>query len=223
MPVVLAGLLLAALVMLLFGGTELDRGLLLLLGEAAGPQLRQVAAALLTMASPLPVMVATGAGAGFLLVRGGWRPALLLAACGVGAALLALLLGGATRQLRPGPGEIVYPSQEQLFPDPVALSAAAAALALAFLLTRRMPWRALALYIAAAFALTAGIARLLLGLAWPSDVIGGWAIGLCWTLLLLSMAGEDLGDGTPRPLRHSPRKGEPHDREPQNRDRPPDR
>lgn len=208
MPVVLAGLLLAALAMLLVGGTELDRGLLLLLGETPGPQLRQAAAGLVAAAAPLPLTVATGLGAGFLLVRGGWRPALLLAACGFGAQLLAILLGGATGALRPGLSDLVFPTQGLAFPDPVALTAAAAPLALAFLLTRRPPFRSLALFAAAAFALAAGAARLLLGMSWPSDVIGGWAIGLCWTLLLLGVAGEDLGDGAPRPPRHSPPEGE---------------
>lgn len=213
MPIVLAGLLLAGLVMLLFGGTELDRGLLLLLGGAAGAQLREASVAVVAAAAPLPLTVATGLGAGFLLAHAGWRPALLLAACGFGAQLVAILLGDMTQALRPGPADLVFPTQEPAFPDPVALTAAAAALALAFLLTRRAPFRSLALFAAAGFALAAGAARLLLGLSWPSDVIGGWAIGLCWTLLLLSAAGEDLGDGTPRPARHSPPGGKVDGRE----------
>lgn len=219
MPVVLGGLVVAALTMLLIGGTELDRGLLLLIGEAAGPQLRQASAAVVATASPLPLMVAIGIGAGFLLVRASWRPALLLAACGLGAQLLTASLPGITQPLRPGLSDLVFPTQQQAFPDPVALSAAATAMALAFLLTHRAPWRSLALFGAAAFALSAGAARLLLGLAWPSDVIGGWGVGLCWTLLLLGIAGHDMSDGTPRPVRHFPRKGEPHGREPQDADR----
>lgn len=214
MPIVLAGLLLAGLVMLLFGGTELDRGLLLLLGEAAGPHLRRAAAALAAAAAPLPLTFATGLGIGFLLLaRAGWRPALLLAACGFGAQFLAILLADLTQALRPGPADLVFPTQGLTFPDPVALTAAAAPLALAFLLTRRAPFRSLALFAAAGFALAAGAARLLLAMSWPSDVIGGWAIGLCWTLLLLSAAGEDLGDGTPRPARHSPPGGKVDGRE----------
>lgn len=195
----LAGLLLAGLAMLLLGGTELDRGLLLLLGEAAGTELRRASAVLLAAAAPLPLTFATGLGAGLLLIRGGWRPALLLAACGFGAQLLAILLAGTTQALRPAPADLVFPTQQMAFPDPVALTAAAAPLALAFLLTARAPWRSAALFAAAAFALAAGAARLLLGLSWPSDVIGGWAVGLGWTLLMLSVAGEDMGDGTPRP------------------------
>ena len=217
MPFLLIGLVLAFVTMLLLGGTELDRGLLLLLNGAGPPELVQAAALLDRAAAPLPLMIAAGIGAGFLLVHSGWRRALPLAAAALGVQLLTLLFAGATLNLRPGPGEHVFTTQNLAFPDAAAAHAAATAFALALLLTVRAPWRSLALFAAAAFALAAGAARLLLGLAWPSDVIGGWALGLCWALLLLAIAGADLGDGTPRRLRHSPPKGEPHGK-PQDRD-----
>ena len=34
------------------------------------------------------------------------------------------------------------------------------------------------------------------GLAWPSDVIGGWAFGLFWTMLLLRLSGHSVDEGT---------------------------
>jgi len=50
---------------------------------------------------------------------------------------------------------------------------------------------ALALGAASASALLIGGAPLVLGTTWPSDVIGGWALGLAWVLLVLRLAKED--------------------------------
>ena len=221
MPIVLAGLLLAFLVMLLFGGTELDRGLLMLVYLNAEPRLA-VAAELVRVATSPMLLAATGAaGAGWLLVRRHWQNALLLLAITAGGLLLAAYLGSLTAPLRPPPSERILPTQRSPFPNPAAAGGVFVWLSVAFLLARRRPWRTLAVSLIVMLALAVGIFQLAAGAAWPSDVIGGWALGLCWTLLLLWLAGEDLGEGTPRALRHSFREGERHG-EPTHRDGPRD-
>ena len=203
MPVVIAGLILAFLVMLLFGGTEIDRGLLILFSGGDTPRLDQAAALITAGTLPVPLLVMALGGGGYLLARGRWRAGLLL----LGVALLGRLLVEAIQSLsvgaRPPRDEWLAPGQGGGFPSGHAANATITGFALAYLLTHHYPWRALALGVAATCPLLAGAARLVQGAAWPSDVIGGWALGLAWVLLVLRLAQEDLGDGTARPLRHS--------------------
>lgn len=58
-------------------------------------------------------------------------------------------------------------------------------LSLALLLpqARRGPWIAAALVLA----LMVGASRVMLGVHWPSDVVGGWTYGALWTLLLVEV------------------------------------
>jgi undecaprenyl-diphosphatase len=221
MPGIIAGLILSFLVMLLFGGTELDRSLLLLAGQIDAPRLKEAAAMVASAATPLPLLGATAAGIAYLLVRRDWPRALLLGGMVAGGFVLVAVLQGTTAGLRPSAGERLTPTQDAGFPSGHAAWATSALVGIAFLVSRHRPARPLALGFAAWAALTVGVARILTGGNWPSDVIGGWSFGLAWTLLLLRLAGEDLGDGTASPLRHSSGQGET-DGKPQNRDRPPD-
>ena len=222
MPIVLAGLILSFLVMLLFGGTEIDRGLLLLFssGEAAG--LKDVARVIVSAALPTPLLGVIIAAAAYLFIRNRWREALILLGITLIGRLLVDGLQEVTEGLRPAVNERLLRSQQPGYPSGHAANATITGFSIAFLATRHYPFRALALGLAAALALTVGAGRLVLGASWPSDVIGGWALGIAWTLLLLKLAREDLGDGTARPLRHSLSKGESHG-ESQDRDGPPGR
>lgn len=221
---VVAGLILAFLIMLLFGGTELDRGLLILFGGSESVWLVAIARMLTAASAPLPLLLAAAAASLFLLARGKWRRALLVLIVAAGGRLLLEWVQVVTTGLRPVLDDLIVGAYGAGFPDGHAANATITALALAFLLTRHHPARSLALGLAAAFAITAGAARLLLAESWPSDVIGGWALGLAWTLMLFGLAGEDLRDGTARAVRHSPMEGDSHGQErpaePPRRDRP---
>jgi undecaprenyl-diphosphatase len=46
-------------------------------------------------------------------------------------------------------------------------------------------WRRLAVGGAVLLSLCIGTSRVLLGVHWPSDVVGGWAFGLFWLMALL--------------------------------------
>ncbi len=221
MPVVIAGLILSFLVMLLFGGTELDRALLVLFSASEAPRLERASEFAAWAAEPLPLMVMAVAGAGACCFQSQWRQGLLLLAVALLGRLLVDGIQALTENIRPGIDERLLAPQQGNYPSGHAANATITGFALAFLLTRHYPARALALGAAAAVALLVGAARLVTGAAWPSDVIGAWALGLAWVLLVLRLAGEDLGDGTARPVRHSIPQGE-SDGKPQDRDRPPD-
>jgi membrane-associated phospholipid phosphatase len=195
MPLLLAGLALAYLVMLLLGGAELDRSLLILMHGAEGTVSARWAAELARVSDPLFLTGAAGAGAGVLLYRRAWRRAASLGAVIAGGLLLAALSASATAGLRPSDA-LPQGGTAMAFPDPGTAAVTLVALALALLLPRRPAWRDAATFAASALAFAHGVARLLTGAAWPTDVIGAWALALCWTLLLLRLAGAERDRGT---------------------------
>ena len=60
-------------------------------------------------------------------------------------------------------------------------------LALALVLTQGTRWRRPAALLAILLSLAIGTSRVMLGVHWPSDVVGGWAFGMLWVLLTLRL------------------------------------
>ena len=114
-----------------------------------------------------------------------------------GAVLLAVvLLGRALSQIQKMEIARVRPDIEphlvavtsKSFPSGHASSAMVFYLTLALLLTHRSPWRRWAAAAAILLAILIGMSRVMLGVHWPSDVIGGWVFGLLWVLLTVRAA-----------------------------------
>jgi undecaprenyl-diphosphatase len=198
MPLVLIGLALAWTVMLLFGGLDLDRALSAVFYAGDRPQLVAAARILTELGGHLVLVPLTLAGAALLAWRRRFRSAAVLLILTLSGRALVDLQKVHTARIRPDAHEHLVAVQSLSFPSAHAANSAMVYLSLALLLTTRFPQRALALWGATWLAILIGASRLALGVHWPSDVIGGWAFGLFWTLLLLRLSGEDLSDGAPR-------------------------
>jgi undecaprenyl-diphosphatase len=203
MPLAFVGLALAWVVMLLFGAMAFDRSLLIFFHAGRHPEWVRVAQWVTGLGDATLLFLATGVGAGLLLVRREWRAAALLLGITLSGRLLVGLQKDWTARIRPDAQGHLVPVETLAFPSGHAANATLVWLALALLLPRRRVGRSLAIWAAVWGALAVGLSRVMLGVHWPSDVIGGWAFGLFWTLLLLRLSGVSLTEGTPASLAHS--------------------
>lgn len=214
----LIGLAAAFAVMLLFGAMELDRALLFMAYAGERPEVARVARALTELGGARFLIPVTGGALLFLLLTRRWLQAVLLLFATAAGTLLVELLKANVGRLRPDYRQLAeveplaFSTGHFGFPSAHAADSTIVFLAIALLLTDRHPARTLAVWAAVWLSLAIGATRVVLGVHWPTDVIGGWIFGLFWTLLLLRLSGRDLGDGTPRPARHFPPKGEDHER-----------
>jgi len=203
MPIALLGLALAWTVMLLFGGMELDRGLLLFAYGGDQVELSTAARWLTELGGYRVLVPATVVGAVILLVRREWRSSILL---------LGITLSGRffvdwqkiwAGRVRPEDQIHLVQVQSLSFPSAHAANATLVWLCLALLLPRTTRSRTIAIWGAVWLALAIGLSRCILGVHWPSDVIGGWAFGLFWTIALLRLSGHNIEEGTPIAFAHS--------------------
>lgn len=183
----LAGLALTILVMLLFGGMELDRGLLFTFYARDQPDIA-LAARIVTELGGWRVLVpVTFIGAAVLLWRRDWRGALLLVLLTASGRLAVELTKNWIGRVRPDANDHLVAVQSFSFPSGHAANSTLVWLGLALLLPRTEGGRTCAVWGAVWLALAIGTSRVVLGVHWPSDVIAGWAFGLFWALLLLKL------------------------------------
>ncbi|MEJ7772331.1 MAG: phosphatase PAP2 family protein [Geodermatophilaceae bacterium] len=134
----------------------------------------------------VPVLIALG-----LVARrsqGTWRPAVFLAATLGGASTISALIKLMVARPRPSSGALIE-AIGYAFPSGHSTAAAAGWLAAALvagLLTRSSALRLSLLAGALLIIVLVGISRVYLGVHAATDVLGGWALGGLWVVLVLT-------------------------------------
>jgi len=136
------------------------------------------------------VPVVLGVAAWFLLKRGDSRSAIELVAALVGSIILYDIAKAVVHRARP-PAiyRVGYNFSGGSFPSGHSTSAIAVWGMLAFLLAlRASPYARKELFVGAAVLIvTIGASRIYLGAHWPTDVIGGFALGGAWLAGLVAL------------------------------------
>ena len=159
---------------------------------------------LTALGGPTVLGLVVAAVAGFLLLQGRYRSALVILI----AAATGELLNGALKSLllRPRPDivphlRIVYDTS---FPSGHALLSTVFYVTLGAMLARTLKTRAQKVYalgVGLLLAMLVGASRVYLGVHWASDVLAGWCVGAAWAMAcwLLEWAVERKARAIPSP------------------------
>jgi undecaprenyl-diphosphatase len=142
------------------------------------------------LGSPTVLALTVLAVTGYLLLHGLYRNGLFVFAASAGGWVLNYALKAGFSRARPDVVPHLREVMSSSFPSGHALTSAAVYLTLGALLMRIAKGR-LARYYCIAIAMLVtflvGCSRVLLGVHYPTDVIGGWLIGLSWAVLCLTV------------------------------------
>jgi undecaprenyl-diphosphatase len=180
------------LAMLLLGGGPLDRAIYQALYAGDRPALVAVARVFTALGEPVLLI-----GAGIVVAVGLWiaghrrLPIVLTAIILVGRALSVAQKHWIAR-VRPDLEPHLVVVKTSSFPSGHANSSMIFYLSVAVILSAGTRWQRPAVAGAVLLSLLVGLSRVMLGVHWPSDVIGGWAFGLLWVLLTLRLAERAL-------------------------------
>ena len=175
------------LAMMVFGEGPLDRFLLSELYAADRPALRQVAQIVTLFGNWQAVILLSLMAAGWLIYGRKVRSALLLLAVTLLGRGLVETQKFEIARLRPDELEHLVPVKSLSFPSAHAANSMILLLSLATIAApREQRWWTLPAALVGTFLV--GISRPMLGVHWPSDVVGGWAFGAAWVLAMLALA-----------------------------------
>ncbi len=125
----------------------------------------------------------------YLLVRRQPGLALFVAVTGLGGALLNRAVKAAVGRARPELAEPLSQAGGFAFPSGHTMSSAigVTVLLIVFLPLLAARWRRPAVVAGALFAIAVGLSRIVLGVHWVSDVLGGWLLSAVWLLVMTAL------------------------------------
>jgi undecaprenyl-diphosphatase len=126
--------------------------------------------------------IVIGAAVAGLALRRRWRLAIYLLVTGAGALVLDPVLKSLVGRLRPVVAHPIAHGAGNSFPSGHSLGSIVCygAVLLVFLPAARGRWRVAFVTVIAGLVALIGISRILLGVHYVSDVVGGWAVGIAW-------------------------------------------
>jgi len=176
------------LAMLLGGNGPVDRAIYEALYVGRSPVLIATARIFTALGEPTVLIAASFAIALWLWFRGHRHlPFVFIAITMFGRAVSELQKYWIARA-RPDLETHLVVVKTSSFPSGHANSSMIFYLTLAIVLTAGSRWQRPAVAGAIALSLLVGISRVMLGVHWPSDVVGGWAFGMLWVLLTLRLS-----------------------------------
>jgi len=184
---VIAGLALLWLAMLLFGAGDVDRSVLLSLYAGDEPWLALAAIGISYLGTWPVVVIITLIGSGWLFYRGQRRAALLLLIASFSGRAMVILEKAYFARLRPEEHLRLVEVHYQSFPSGHSANSMIVFLGLALLGFEDPVHRHRAIAAALLLTFLIGLSRPMLGVHWPSDVIGGWSFGALWVLLICAI------------------------------------
>jgi undecaprenyl-diphosphatase len=176
------------LIMLVFGAGPVDRSIYETLYAGDRPVLAALARAFTFLGEPT-LLIAAGIALGLWVW---WRGHVRLALSVTAITLLARALNEFQKiwiaRSRPDLETHLVVVKTMSFPSGHSTSAMVFYLTAALVLSQSSRWRHAAVAAGLLMAVLIGLSRVMLGVHWPSDVVGGWAFGLLWVMVTLRLA-----------------------------------
>jgi membrane-associated phospholipid phosphatase len=151
--------------------------------QLASPALDRIIVTITDLSGPEITVLLTGIAVVTLYLRQHRGAAYTLAAGVGGAAILNAVLKLSFQRVRPSLWIPIVHESSFSFPSGHAMASSALALTIMVLVwpTR---WRWPAIVLGAAYIVLIGFTRVYLGVHYPSDVIGGWAVSFVWIMTM---------------------------------------